>query len=120
MLEDYSKALLFFQRSVELNPDDAGGHYKIAETLSKSATGQDLNLAVASIDVAIKLDKKNKYYYELAAGLYANLQNFPKAASTLETLMKEIPGCEESLFDQASYYSFAGKPDEALTALGKF
>jgi tetratricopeptide (TPR) repeat protein len=119
ILEDYTKALLFFQRSVELNPDDAGGHYKVAETLSKSTTKQDLHLAVASMDICLRLDKKNKYYYQLAAGLYANLQNFGKAAAMLETMMKEIPGTEESLFDQAAYFSFGGKPDEALKAYNR-
>src|SRR5690349_11441193 len=119
ILEDYSKALHFFQKAVELNPDDAGAHFKVAETLSKSTTGQDLNMAVASVEVSLKLDQKNKYYYQLAAGIYANLQNFIKAASTLETMMKEIPGTEENLFDQAAYYVYANKTDEAIKTYNK-
>jgi len=119
ILEDYTKALLFFQKAVELNPDDAGGHFKVAEVLSKSTTSDDLNLAVASVELSLKLDKKNKYYYQLAAELYANLQNFSKAASITETMMKEIPGTEESLFDLAAYLVYANKKDDALKAYNK-
>ena len=114
ILEDYSKALLFFQRAVELNPGDAGAHYKVAEVLSKSTTSQDLNMALASMETCLKLDSKNKYYYQLTAELYLGLQNFSKAAATLEMMMKEIPGTEESLFDLAAYYLYADKKDDAL------
>ncbi len=119
ILEDYSKALLFFQRAVELNPDDAGGHFKVAEVLAKSRTGQDLNLAVASIELSLKLDKRNPHYYQLAAGIYADLRNFSKAASTIETMMKEIPGSEENLFDQAAYLMYAGKKEEAIKSYNR-
>lgn len=119
ILEDYTKALMFFQRAVELNPDDAGAHFKIAETLSKSTTDQDLNLAIASAEASIRIDSKNKYYYLLASELYANMQNFSKAASTLETMMKEIPNTNENLFDLAAYYVYANKPGEAIKTYNK-
>ena len=114
ILEDYSKALLFFQRAVELNPSDAGGHFKIAEVYAKSSTGQDIAQAVASIERCLKLEKKNRYYYQLAAEVYAGLQDFSKAASLLETMMKEIPGTEDNLFDLAAYYVYADKKEEAI------
>jgi tetratricopeptide (TPR) repeat protein len=119
ILEDYSKALLFFQRAAEINPDDAGVHYKIAEVLSKDSTRQGLNMAVASIELSLKLERKNKYYYQLAAGLYAKLGNFPKAASTLEAMMKEIPDTEEGLYEQAAYHINAGKNDLAMKSLNR-
>ena len=119
ILEDYTKALMFFQRAVELNPDEAGTHFKVAETLSKSSTDQDLNMAIGSIETSLKLDRKNKYYYQLAAELYANVQNFSKAAATLEAMMKEIPDTNESLFDLAAYYIYANKPEEAINAYNK-
>lgn len=119
ILEDYTKALMFFQRAVELNPVDAGAHFKIAETLSKSSTEQDLNMAISSAESAIKLDGKNKYYYQLASELYANVQNFSKAAATMELMMKEIPDTNESLFDLAAYYVYANKPNEAIKTYNK-
>jgi tetratricopeptide (TPR) repeat protein len=119
ILEDYSKALMYFQKAAQLNPDDAGVHYKVAEVLSKDSSRQGLTTALASIEVALSIDKKNKYYYGLAAKLYAHLQNFSKAASTLETMMKEIPGTEEGLFDQSAYLLYAGRKEDALKSLNK-
>ena len=67
ILEDYTKALLFFQRVVELNPENPTVHYKIAEILSKSNKEDDLQRASFSIENAIRLEKKNKYFYLLAS-----------------------------------------------------
>ena len=114
ILEDYSKALTFFQSAAQLNPMDAGAHYKLAEVLSKSGGDQDLALAVSSIETALKLERKNKYYYQLQADILAARQEFLKAATALDAMLKEIPGQEESLFDMAAYYGYANKPDEAI------
>ena len=119
MLEDYSKALFFFQKTAELIPGNAGVHFKIAETLAKSNTPQDINMAVASAEQSIKFEKKNKYYYQLLAGLYASQQNFLKAAATIETLLNEVSGEEENLFDQAAYLVYANKPDDAVKIYNK-
>ena len=40
ILEDYAKALVYYQRAQEINPDNGTIHYKIAEVLSKSSTSQ--------------------------------------------------------------------------------
>jgi len=114
ILEDYSKALAFFQRSAQLNPGDAGVHYKVAEVLSKSTGDQELTMALTSIETGLKIERKNKYFYQLAANIYASKQEFQKAAGILETMMKEIPGQEEALFEIAAYYSYARKNDEAI------
>lgn len=114
ILEDYSKALAFFQRAAQLNPADAGVHYKVAEVLSKSTGDQELALALTSIETSLRIEKKNKYFYQLAANIYAGKQEFLKAAAMLESMMKEIPRQEESLFDIAAYYGYANKPDEAI------
>jgi tetratricopeptide (TPR) repeat protein len=114
ILEDYSKALAFFQRAAQLNPGDAGVHYKVAEVLSKGTGDQELAMALTSIETSLKLDRKNKYFYQLAADIHSAKQDFGKAAAMLEMMMKEIPGQEESLFDIAAYYAYANKPDEAI------
>lgn len=114
ILEDYSKALAFFQRAAQLNPADAGSHYKVAEVLSKSGGDQELAMALTSIEISLKLDRKNKYFYQLAADIHAAKQDFNKAAATLETMLREIPGQEESLFDAAAFYGYANKPEEAI------
>lgn len=119
ILEDYTKALLYFQRVAELNPGSATVHYKIAEILAKSNKEEDLLRASVSIENALRIDKKNKYFYLLASSIYSNLTNFPKAAQFLETMMKEISGTEEYLYQLAAIYQYDNKLDDAIRAYDK-
>lgn len=114
ILEDYTKALVFFQRVVELNPENPTVHYKVAEILSKSNKEDDLERAALSVENAIKLEKKNKYFYLLASNIFTSLNNFTKAAQSLETMMKEVKGTEEYLYELAAIYQYDRKPDEAI------
>ena len=114
ILEDYSKALLYFLRASELNPDNATVYYKLAEVLSKSNKEEDIRRATASIEQALKLEKKNKYYYLMAANIYSGQGQFAKAAAAFENLLKEVPDTEEYLFELAAVYLFDKKDDEAL------
>ncbi len=114
ILEDYSKALLYFLRASELNPDNPTIHYKLAEVLAKSSKEEDLKKASVAVDQAIKLNRKNKYYYLLAANINSSLGQFTKSASLLETMLKEVPETEEYLYELATIYLFDKKEDEAL------
>ncbi|MBK5278672.1 MAG: tetratricopeptide repeat protein [Bacteroidia bacterium] len=114
ILEDYTKALLYFQRVVELNPENGTVHYKIAEVLIKSNKQEDLLKASISIESAIKFDKKNKYFYILASNIYSNLNNFEKAEKALESMMEEVDGTEEYLYELAALYQYDKKPNEAV------
>ena len=114
ILEDYTKALLYFQRVADLNPKSAAVHYKIAEILAKGTKPEDLMKASQSIDTALKLERKNKYYYLLAANIYGSLNQFDKAEQTIEAMMKEISGTEEYLYELAAFYLYDKKPDKAI------
>jgi tetratricopeptide (TPR) repeat protein len=114
ILEDYTKALFYFQRVGDLNPQNAAVHYKIAEILTKSDKEEDLQKASGEITQALALEKKNKYYYLLAANIYASLLQFTKAEETIETMMREIQGTEEYLYELAMFYLYDNKPDKAL------
>ena len=114
ILEDYSKALRSFQRVIELNPENGTVHYKVAEILSKSNKEDDLQRAGISIEAAIRADKKNKYFYLLAANIFTALNNFSKAEQALEGLMKEVKGTDEYLYELAAIYQYDKKPDEAI------
>ncbi len=119
ILEDYTKALLYFQRVVELNPEASAVHFKIAEILARGNKQDDFERAAFSIETALRLEKKNKYYYLLASNIYASLNNFSKAEQVLETMMKEIKGTEEHLYELAAIYQYDKKPDEALKVYNK-
>jgi len=114
ILEDYAKSLLYFQRVSELNPTNGTVHYKIAEVLAKGTKEEDIQKAAQSIEVALKYEKKNKYFYLLASNIYANLGQFEKATAALETMMKEVKGTEDYLFELAALYLYDKKEDEAL------
>lgn len=114
ILEDFSKALLYYQRALEINPSNATIHYKIAEVLARSNKQDDLIKASTCIENALKLEKGNKYFYLLAAVIYNNLARFDKSAEAYETMIREVPGTEEYLYDLAAVYQYAGQPDDAI------
>jgi len=119
ILEDYTKALVYFQRVVELNPYNGTVHYKIAEILSKGTQQEDLQKSAISIEDALRLEKKNKYFYILGSSIYASLNNFSKAAQLLETMMKEIKGTDDYLYELAALYQYDKKQDEAISVYNR-
>jgi tetratricopeptide (TPR) repeat protein len=114
ILEDYSKALLYYQRTLEIAPENATVHYKVAEVLTQSNKQEDLLKASISIENALKLEKKNKYFYLLAANIYNGMTAFDKSAAVYEMMIKEIKGTEEYLYELAAIYQYANKPEEAI------
>jgi tetratricopeptide (TPR) repeat protein len=114
LLEDYTKAHALFLRVAELNPGNATVHYKIAEILAKSPKQTDQESAALSIENALRLEKKNKYFYLLASSIYTSLNNFSKAEQALETMMKEVKGTEDYLYELAAIYQYDKKPDDAI------
>lgn len=119
ILEDYAKALLYYQRTLEISPDNATVHYKIAEVLSHSNKQEDMLKASLSIEHALRLDKTNKYFYILAATIYSSMAKFDKAAEAYETMIKEIRGTEEHLYELAAMYQYGNRQDDAIRVYNK-
>lgn len=119
ILEDYAKALVYYQRALDINPDNGTIHYKVAEVLSRSEKQDDLLKATVSIEQALKLERENKYFYLLAATIYNSLGRFDKAAQAYETMIDEVKGTEEYLYEVAAVYQYAGKPDDAIKAYNR-
>lgn len=114
ILEDYAKALLYYQRTLEITPDNATVHYKVAEVLAQSNRQEDLTRAAISIENALRFEKKNKYFYLLAANIYSSLTRFDKAAESYENLIKEVPDTEEYFYDLAAVYQYANRFEDAI------
>lgn len=114
ILEDYAKALMYYQMALEVDPNNATVYYKIAEVLSRRTGQEDLQKAALSIENALKLEKDNKYFYLLAAGIYNSLSKFDKAAHAYEKMIETIKGTDEYLYDLAAVYQYANKPEEAI------
>ena len=81
ILEDYTKALVFFQKSLELAPGNAAINYKIAEIFN---INNDLDNALIHALEAVRLQSNNKYYYLLLAEIYKKQSEYEKAAEVFE------------------------------------
>lgn len=114
ILEDYAKALLYYQRTLEITPENATVHYKIADVLARGNKQDDLFKASLSIENALRLEKKNKYFYLLAANIYTSLTKFDRAAQIYETMISEVKGTEEYLYELAAVYQYANKFEDAI------
>lgn len=111
MLEDYAKAYELFSLSNDIDPKNAGVHYKMAQILAESG---DFEKALNHANLAMELDNKNKYYYLLAAEIYTNMSNFQEAAGLYERMISSLPNNETYLFDLAALYIYQDKLDKAL------
>lgn len=116
ILEDYAKALVLFQKSLDINPDNATVYYKIGEIYSKSS---ELNKALENGLKALELDPSNKYFYVLVANIYTQLGDFSKAAETYEKLINKIEKTDIYLFELAALYLYQQRYDEALNTYDK-
>ena len=116
MIEDYSKALIFFQKSLELYPENAACHYKLAQVL---LIREDYDQALIYATNALELDSSNKYYYLQTAEIYSKQSNFAAAAQMYETMLATIPGTESHLFDLAAIYLYGNNLDAAISTYDK-
>jgi tetratricopeptide (TPR) repeat protein len=114
ILEDYAKALLYYQKALEATPDNATIYYRIADVLAKGGRADDLTRASLSIEQALKLEKGNKYFYLLAVSIYNNLARFDKSVETYQQMISNVAGTEEYLYDLAKMYQFNKQPEQAL------
>jgi tetratricopeptide (TPR) repeat protein len=114
ILEDYAKALIFYQKTLELAPENATVYFKIADVYNRGTKEEDLQRAATNIEQALRLEKKNKYFYLLAANIYNGLSSFDKAAQAYQQMIDQIPGTDDYLFELAATYQYANKPMEAI------
>jgi tetratricopeptide (TPR) repeat protein len=119
ILEDYAKAILFYQRSLETYPENGTVHYRLAEIFSKSTKQEDQQRAITCIENALSLEKHNKYFYLLAIHIYSTNGRYEKAAKTYETLIEVIPNSQKYLYELATLYQFNNLTSEALQVLDK-
>ncbi len=116
ILEDMERALMLFEKSLDVDPNNAAAHFKIAEIyLDRNQP----DLALSHATQAVKLGPDNKYYYLMKAEVLTKQSNFKQAAEVFEEMMAKIPGTEEYIFNLAAIYSYQGAYDKALTAYDK-
>ena len=104
----YVKALEFYNKGLEIDPDNATLHYKIGETLMMMRDDRALSYA----QKAVELDKKNPTFYTLLAKIYEQRLQYQKVAQTYEQLLENNPKQVEYYYELADIYSSLGQ--EAL------
>ncbi|CAN5294728.1 tetratricopeptide repeat protein [soil metagenome] len=116
ILEDYPKALALFQKSLEIDPDNATIYYNIAEVLVKN---NELAKALPYSSKAVELSPENKYFHLLKAEIYTKQAEFQNAAQVFEEMISIIPNSEEYYYDLAALYLYQEKFEEALAIYDK-
>ena len=116
ILEDYAKAFVLYQRSLELDPQNATAYFKIAEIYLKS---DELDKAAFNAERAIKMDPGNKFFYLLLAEIYTKQSKFADAASTYEQMIQKCENTNEYLFELAALYIYQDNIKEALNIYTK-
>lgn len=114
MLEDYAKSLVYYQKVLDIQPHNATIHYRMAEVFLRSNRPEDLNRAAQSIEIALRYEQKNKYFYLLGTTIYLNLTRYDQAARLYETMINQIPGTEEYLYELATIYKYGNRIDDAI------
>lgn len=108
VIGSYVKALDYFNKALELDPDNATLHYKIGETLFLMEDPR----AVTYARKAVELDKSNPTFYVVLADIYDSKLEYKKEAQTYEALLENNPEQFEYYYDLADIYSTLGQ--EAL------
>lgn len=116
ILEDYSKALVLFQKSLETAPENATVYYKLAQIY---AQGQELEKALVNIKEALSREENNKYFYVLAADIYTQMGEFKNAADTYEQMLSSIDGVNQYLFELAAIYLYQQNYDKAVATYNR-
>jgi tetratricopeptide (TPR) repeat protein len=111
VLENYTKALDYFYKSLASNADNAGANYAVAEAMFKS---KNFTQAIPYAEKALKLNDNNKYYYLLLAHLYEKDRKYAQAVKTYQELFKKSPDDPEPYFDLAAVYLYQEKYEDAI------
>ena len=109
--EDYSRAVGLFEKALEIQPDNAGICFSMAQAQQKL---NDDGKALSFAERAFLLNDGNRHYSELLANLYQKKRSYAEAAKLYQVLMQKHPESNEYGIELASVYLQQDKFDEAL------
>lgn len=116
MQEDFDRAHFYFQKALEISPDEPAINFKIAEILLRAdRVDQALEYGLKAVD----LDPENKYYNLVMAEAFSKNGEPAKAAEILENLTSKSEENQNYILDLASLYLTAGDFDKALIAINR-
>ncbi|MCU0354766.1 MAG: tetratricopeptide repeat protein [Cytophagales bacterium] len=113
LLDNYTKAVDYFQKSLEINAENAGANYAMAQAVGKT---KNFQAAVPYAEKSVRLNPNNKYYYTLLADLYARDRKYAQAVKTYQELVKLTPNEPDAYVEMANLHLQQGRYDDALNA----
>ncbi|MFN0049126.1 MAG: tetratricopeptide repeat protein [Cytophagales bacterium] len=116
ILDNYSKALEGFEKSISIDKSNAAAYYMIGQIYVKQ---NNLYKAIEFAKKAIELNDTNKYYYLLLANIYERKQDFAEATKVYLALFKNLPNSTEHYYDLAPVYLQQGKYEDAIKCYDK-
>jgi tetratricopeptide (TPR) repeat protein len=111
ILEDYAKAFVLYQKSLEYDPDNASAHYKISQIF---VAGNELNKALGYAKKALEISPENKYFYLQLAEIYTKQSNFESASDVYEQMLANTEDSDEYMFELAALYIYQDRIEDAL------
>jgi tetratricopeptide (TPR) repeat protein len=110
---DAARALEHLRRAVELAPDDARGHERLAETLARLRLGEE---ALAHFEEALRLDPSRRGAHLGLASVRAERGEREAALEHALAAHALAPGSAEEEFRLAQLLSSLGRLEEAMAA----
>ena len=111
LLEDFPRAVYFFNRCIELFPDSDVAYYELSNIYL--AIGEDsasLNFA----NKALELDPQNKWYYYQVTMILQKQNNIDQAIKVFKEAVNRFPGETNMKFRLASLFALKGQFTESL------
>ena len=116
ILEDYTKSVAGFQKSLELDKDNDVVYFKLAEIYHRTNQPENAEEAIVK---ALSLEAENKFYYLLAVDIYTTTGKLDEVADIYLRLMQNTPDSDQYLISLAAVYLYQEKLDVALETYDK-
>ena len=110
-LGNTEQAINFFQKAIEVNPEEPAAHYELAKLLVKK---NKLDEALYETQRAAELDPDNDWYKLLLANIYEKKGQYQESLEVWEELVQKNPDNIEYKFELAGKYIFAGEKKKAI------
>ncbi|WP_162555977.1 tetratricopeptide repeat protein [Reichenbachiella versicolor] len=111
ILGDRQKAYSFFEKVLELDSDNAAANYKLGQILLEN---RELNKALPFANRSVELSPKNKFYYLQLANIQTTIGQLEAAEKTYFSLVENVEGTENHLFELAAIQLYQKKYDDAI------
>jgi adenylate cyclase len=107
----YAKAIAAGERAIELNPNSADAHARLAMTLTMAGRHEE---AIALLERAIRLNPyPPNWYLSNLGNAYRNAGKYEEAVTSYKKVLKRNPNFLFAHRGLASVYSLLGREDEA-------